>query len=110
MSPADTEVRVVLVTAPGVDVARDLARALVEAKLAACVNLVPGIRSVYRWEGEVQEDEEVLLVLKTRADRGAALASRIRELHPYDLPEVLELPAVGGSPAYLDWVRAESLP
>ena len=107
---AGADVRVVLVTAPGLDVARDLARALVEAKLAACVNLVPGVRSVYRWEGEVHEDEEVLLVVKTRADRGAALANRIREIHPYDLPEVLELPAVGGSPAYLDWVRAESLP
>lgn len=104
------EVRVVLVTAPGVEVARSLAHALVEARLAACANLVPGVRSVYRWEGEVQEDEEVLLVLKTRADRGSELASRIRELHPYDLPEVLELPAVGGSAAYLDWVRAEALP
>lgn len=107
---AGAEVRVVLVTAPGLEVARGLARALVEAKLAACVNLVPGVRSVYRWKGEVQEDEEVLLVVKTRADRGAALAHRIRDLHPYDLPEVLELAAVGGSPAYLDWVRAESLP
>jgi periplasmic divalent cation tolerance protein len=103
-------VRVVLVTAPGLEVARGLARALVEAKLAACVNLVPGVRSVYRWKGEVQEDEEVLLVVKTRAERGAALAERIRDLHPYDLPEVLELAAVGGSPAYLDWVRAESQP
>ena len=104
------ELRVVLVTAPGVEVARSLAHALVGARLAACANLVPGVRSVYRWEGEVQEDEEVLLVLKTRADRGVELASRIRELHPYDLPEVLELPVVGGSAAYLDWVRAEALP
>lgn len=103
-------VRVVLVTAPGLDVARGLARQLVEAKLAACVNLVPGVRSVYRWEGEVEEAEEVLLVVKTRADRGGALAERIRALHPYELPEVLELAAVGGSSAYLDWVRAESLP
>ena len=103
------EVRVVLVTAPGVEQARSLARALVEARLVACANLVPGVRSIYRWEGQVQEDEEVLLVLKTRADRGEALARRIRELHPYDLPEVIELPAAGGSVDYLDWVRAESL-
>jgi periplasmic divalent cation tolerance protein len=68
------------------------------------------VRSIYRWEDALREDEEVLLVAKTRADRGAALADRIRELHPYALPEVLELPAVGGSAAYLDWVRAESLP
>jgi periplasmic divalent cation tolerance protein len=107
---AGAEVRVVLVTAPGLEVARSLARALVEGRLAACVNLVPGVRSIYRWEDALREDEEVLLVAKTRADRGAALADRIRELHPYALPEVLELPAVGGSAAYLDWVRAESLP
>ena len=109
-SRAAGDVRVVLVTAPSLDVALELARAVVEARLAACVNLIPGVHSVYRWEGEVREDDEVLLVLKTRADRGTALADRIRELHPYDVPEVLELAAVGGSPAYLDWVRAESQP
>ncbi len=104
------DVHVVLVTAPNLDVARTLARDLVESRLAACVNLVPAIHSLYRWEGEVQEDEEVLLVVKTRADRGEALARRIRDLHPYDVPEVLELAAIGGSEAYLRWVREESQP
>ncbi|MDJ0850972.1 MAG: divalent-cation tolerance protein CutA [Myxococcota bacterium] len=104
------DVRVVLVTAPDLEVARSLARDLVERRLAACVNVVPGIRSLYRWEGEVQEDDEVLLVVKTRADRGDALASRIRELHPYDVPEVLALPAAGGSEPYLRWLREESQP
>ncbi len=104
----DTDVRVVLVTAPDTDTAARLAGALVEERLAACVNVVPEIRSFYRWEGAVQDDAEVLLVIKSTAARSDALAARVRELHPYDLPEVLELPAVGGSDAYLDWVRTES--
>ena len=106
--PESPDVRVVLCTAPDTACAERLARALVEERLAACVNVVPGVRSFYRWEGAVQEDGELLLVAKTRADRGAALAARLKELHPYDLPEVLELPAVGGSEPYLDWVRTES--
>jgi periplasmic divalent cation tolerance protein len=104
------DVRVVFITVPNVECAETLARALVEERLAACVNVVPGIRSFYRWEGEVQNDPEVLLIAKTRADRCSALAARVDELHPYDLPEVLELPATGGSRAYLDWVRTESSP
>jgi periplasmic divalent cation tolerance protein len=106
----EVEVRVVLVTAPDAAVAERLARALVEERLAACVNAVPGVRSVYRWEGRVEEAGEILLVVKTRADRSAALAARVRELHPYALPEILELGAAGGSPDYLEWVRKESSP
>ena len=104
----EAELRVVLLTAPDPAVAEGLARSLVEERLAACVNVVPGVRSFYRWEGRVETAGELLLVVKTRADRAAALAARVRELHPYELPEVLELPAVGGSPAYLDWLRKES--
>ena len=107
---APSDVRVVLVTAPDAATAGRLARALVEERLAACANVVPGVRSIYRWQGQVEEAEEVLLLVKTRADRGAALAARVRELHPYALPEVLELPALGGSEAYLGWVREESAP
>jgi len=76
----------------------------------ACVNLVPGVRSIYRWEGAVEEDAEVLLVVKTRADRTGDLVDRVVELHPYDLPEVVMMPAVGGNPGYLDWVREEAAP
>ncbi|MDH3212597.1 MAG: divalent-cation tolerance protein CutA [Myxococcales bacterium] len=105
---AEADVRVVLITVPDGETGAGLARALVQERLAACVNLVPGVRSFYRWEGKVQDDTELLLLVKTRADRIAALASRVRDLHPYELPEVLELAAVGGSAAYLDWVRAEA--
>ena len=108
MSEAETDVRVVLVTAPDPGTAAALARTLVEERLAACANLVPGVRSIYRWEGEVQDDAEVLLVLKTRAARCDALAARVRDLHPYDLPEVVVLPVGGGSRGYLEWVIAES--
>jgi len=103
-----TDVRVVLITAPDAAAAENLARALVEERLAACVNVLPGVRSFYRWEGSVQDDAELLLVAKTRAERVGALAARVNELHPYDLPEILELPATGGSKAYLDWVRTET--
>ncbi len=108
MSPSETEVRVILVTAPDMEVGARIARALVEEKLAACVNLVPGVRSIYRWQGRIEDEAEVLLVVKTRADRTGALAERVLALHPYELPEVVALAAVGGSAGYLDWVLQES--
>jgi periplasmic divalent cation tolerance protein len=104
------EVRLVLLTAPDRECAERIARALVAERLAACVNALPGVTSFYRWEGKLEEASEVLLLAKTRADRTAALAARVRELHPYTLPEVLELSACGGSEAYLEWVRTESQP
>jgi periplasmic divalent cation tolerance protein len=110
MSLTEGEPRVVLITAPDADTGAALARALVDERLAACVNLVPGIRSIYRWEGRVEEASEVLMVVKTEAARCGALAARVSALHPYDVPEVVELPVAGGSAAYLDWVRAESRP
>ncbi len=110
MNSSEPQVRVALITAPDLETATGIARALVEERLVACVNLVPGIRSIYRWEGNVEEDAEVLLVVKTRADRAGALVDRVAELHPYELPEVVMLPAVGGSLAYLDWVREEAAP
>ncbi len=100
--------RLVLVTAPDAEAGARLGRALVDERLAACVNVVPGLRSIYRWEGEIQDDAEVLLLVKTRADRLENLTTRVRELHPYDVPEVLVLAVDGGSADYLDWVRAEA--
>jgi periplasmic divalent cation tolerance protein len=105
---ASPEVRLVLTSVPDAEVGARLARTLVEERLAACVNLVPGVRSIYRWQGQLEDASEVLLLVKTRADRCAALAARIQALHPYELPEVLELAAGGGSAAYLDWVGRES--
>ena len=105
-----SEARIVLMTAPDAKVAATIARALVDERLAACVNVVSGVRSIYRWQGELQDDAEVLLLAKTRADRCAALAARVEALHPYELPEILVLPVRGGSERYLDWVLSESSP
>jgi periplasmic divalent cation tolerance protein len=102
------EIRVVLVTAPNADVGTTLARDLVTAGLAACANIIPGVRSIYRWQGELCDDQEVLIVIKTQADRIADLVERVNQLHPYDLPEVLALPTAGGSEPYLAWVRDET--
>ncbi len=100
------EIRVVFVTAPDLEVARWLAETLVEEGLAACVNVVPGIESVYRRDGAVQRDHEVLMMIKTRTQLCDRLCARVEEIHPYQLPEVLALEVVGGSRGYLEWVAA----
>jgi len=101
-----SDVRIALITAPDHAAAASLGRALVEERLAACANLVPQITSIYRWEGAVQEDSEVLLIVKTSAAQAAALTERVLALHPYAVPEVLVLPVESGAGAYLDWMRA----
>ena len=103
-----TDALVVLVTAPSAEQAAELARALVEERLAACGNVLPGVRSVYRWEGSVREDAEALLVLKTTRARLEALRERVLALHPYQVPEVLALAVEAGSAAYLAWISAET--
>jgi periplasmic divalent cation tolerance protein len=100
-----TDLVVVYITAPDADVASRIGRTLVEEELAACCNLVPGVRSIYRWEGVVQDDAEVLMILKTRAALVEALTARVVALHPYALPEVVALPVLSGHAPYLDWVR-----
>lgn len=95
---------VVLSTCPDDPTAAGIARSLVEASLVACVNIVPGIRSIYRWQGSVEDDPEVLMILKTTGDRLDAVRARILELHPYEVPEVLALPVVDGHHDYLSWV------
>ncbi|MDH4023340.1 MAG: divalent-cation tolerance protein CutA, partial [Gammaproteobacteria bacterium] len=92
---------IVLCTCPDEATAAGIATALLAAGLAACVNCVSGIRSMYRWEGEIRDDTEVLLVIKTRAARYAALEATLRAQHPYDLPEIIALPVVAGSRDYL---------
>lgn len=96
---------VVLCTCPDEATAAGIATALLAAELAACVNCVPGIRSMYRWEGQIRDDTEVLLVIKTRATRYGALEAALRASHPYDLPEIIALPVVTGSQDYLRWIR-----
>jgi periplasmic divalent cation tolerance protein len=99
-----SEFIVVFVTAGSSAEAERLARALVEERLAACVNRVAAVQSVYRWEGQVEESTEELLVIKTRADLFAALEKRVRELHSYAVPEVIALPIINGNESYLRWL------
>jgi periplasmic divalent cation tolerance protein len=98
---------VVLMTASSQEEADRIADALVTEMLAACVNVVPGISSVYRWEGKVQRDAEWLLIAKSRRDVLDALVRRVQKLHSYDVPEIIALPLVGGSDAYLRWIDRE---
>jgi periplasmic divalent cation tolerance protein len=95
---------VVLSTFPDAETAARIARALVEEQLAACVNVVPAVRSIYRWDGKVCDEAEALAVIKTTAERYAALAARIAELHPYQVPELIALPLADGHPPYLAWL------
>jgi periplasmic divalent cation tolerance protein len=98
---------VVLTTLPGDADAAGFARALVEGRLAACVNLLPLMESIYRWEGNIEKEPERQIVIKTTRLRLVALWERVRDLHPYDVPEFIVLPIVDGNDAYLRWI-AES--
>lgn len=104
------DIAVVFCTVPNIEVAERIAHAVVEARLAACTNIVPGLRSIYRWEGKICDETEVLLVIKTPKNRARDLAERIRTLHPYTTPEVIAIPVTSGLAPYLDWVRAETEP
>jgi periplasmic divalent cation tolerance protein len=106
----EPDVLVVLVTAPAGDVASSLAKTVVEDGHAACVNILPGATSVYRWEGQICEEVEALLVIKTTVSCWPSLMARIRDAHPYDVPEVIALPVVAGLEAYLGWVRGAVTP
>lgn len=98
----------ILSTCPDADTAQRLARILVEERLAACVSLLPGGASTYRWQGREEQATEIQLLAKTPADRRDALMARLAELHPYELPEILAVETAAGLPAYLDWVIAET--
>jgi periplasmic divalent cation tolerance protein len=90
--------------------AERVAAALVDERLAACVNVVPGVMSVYRWRGAVERENELILVIKTLAERVDALKARLLELHPYELAEVVVIPIVGGHGAYLEWIAEQVRP
>ena len=102
------DVILVLCNVPNADNGQALARKLVEAGLAACVNLMPGVQSIYRWQGKVEQAQEITLLIKSSAGRYDELEAAIRGLHPYELPEILCLPVPGGLPAYLQWVMEET--
>ena len=102
---AHSEALLVLTTAPDLKVARRLARTLVEARLVACASLMPGLESHYRWKGTTESSSEVQLLLKTTRERLPDLEAALGEAHPYEVPELLALPVVGGGGAYLDWLR-----
>jgi periplasmic divalent cation tolerance protein len=105
-----TDKVVLFSTCPNMAEAEKLAGHLVEARLAACVNAVPAIRSFYRWKGKIENEPEVLLVIKTARDRVAAVRAEIEKLHSYELPELIALPVVDGAPNYLAWLDSELEP
>ena len=105
MSPSPEAV-IVLVTVPNQDVAATLAEALVGEELAACVNVLPPMTSIYRWKGQIERQPELLCLVKTTAAQFEALRARVVELHPYEVPEVVALSIVAGHAPYLDWIAA----
>lgn len=108
MTESHTQTCVILVTTGSEAEAETIAIALLKEQLVACVNIISSVRSLYRWEGKIADDREWLLVIKTENDRFAAVESRVRELHSYDVPEVIGVPVRAGSAAYLDWIHQET--
>jgi periplasmic divalent cation tolerance protein len=104
-----TDYMVVMVTATEKE-APGLARVLVEERLVACVNLVPGLRSVYWWKGKIEDEPEVLCIMKTRSALFEPLRNRVRELHSYEVPEIIALPILAGNEPYLDWIGETTRP
>ncbi|HEY7407670.1 MAG TPA: divalent-cation tolerance protein CutA [Gemmatimonadaceae bacterium] len=103
-----SDAAVVLTTLASVDEAVKLIRALLDRRLIACGNILPGVRSIYRWEGKVADEQEVIVLLKTRAARIEALEMAFGELHPYKVPELLALPVSAGLHKYLEWIDDET--
>lgn len=109
-APVEPLALLILVTAPDEETARRLARGLVGERLAACVNLVPGLRSIYRWDEGIEEAAEWLLLVKSTSARYDVVESWIRQHHPYDVPECVAIPIVEGSAPYLEWLRSAAGP
>lgn len=103
-----TDTRLIYVTADGLDEARRIGTALIEERLAACVNLIEGMRSLYHWQGAVEEGREVIVLAKTRADLVDRLTARVVTLHSYDCPCVVSVPIDGGHPPFLAWIAEET--
>ncbi len=99
---------VVFITASGEEEAARIAHAILAARLAACVNIVKGMRSVYRWKGKIEDEAEVLMIAKTRGALFERLSEKVRELHSYTVPEVIAIPIISGAEGYLKWLREET--
>ncbi|MBN1595542.1 divalent-cation tolerance protein CutA [candidate division FCPU426 bacterium] len=102
------ELCVMYITVPNAESGETLAQALVEEKMAACVNRIPGLVSTYRWQGKIEKDQEELLVIKTRRELVDTIIMRVKSLHPYQVPEIIALPIIAGLKEYLLWVQQET--
>jgi len=102
------ETQMVYITTATKDEARVIGKALVAERLAACVNIIEGMNSMYWWQGEIQDEQETVLIAKTRAARVEALTERVKQLHSYDVPCVVALPIRAGNPDFLAWIEAET--
>ncbi|HWE24226.1 MAG TPA: divalent-cation tolerance protein CutA [Myxococcales bacterium] len=103
-----TDALLVFTTLPSADKAAEIAKMLVQEKLVACVNVLPAVRSIYRWQGKLHDENEVLVLMKTRAEHLERLKLRLLEVHPYEVPEVLAVPVESGYQPYLDWIAGET--
>ena len=107
--PEASQFRILFVTVPDAQLADAIAHGLVERRFAACVNIIPGATSVYRWEGALHKDPEVLLIIKTRAGALNEVTQFIKEKHTAKIPEIISLPITEGSPSYLEWLGANTI-
>ena len=104
MNPMKTQPVLIFISVPSIDIAKEIAHMLVERKLAACVNILPGVTSVYAWEGKINEEEELLLVAKSWEEIFEELVPAVQAVHPYQVPEIISVPISNGLPAYLAWM------
>ena len=103
-----TEFIIVFITAPNEKEAAAISQTIVGERLAACINIIPSVRSIYRWQGRVEDEQEVLMIVKTKKSLFERLQERVKELHSYEVPEIIGLPLVEGSKEYLDWLGQET--
>jgi periplasmic divalent cation tolerance protein len=107
MAKTKIEIIIVFVTVPGLKEGSRISKGILASRLAACVSLIPGVQSMYWWEGKIARAKEAMLVVKTTKLQYQKLERKILELHPYEVPEVIAIPLVGGSPQYIEWVNRE---
>ncbi len=105
---AKTEIIIIFITVPDIKTAEEISAVLVKKKLAACVNTIPGLTSVYMWQDEVCKDDEMLLQVKSVPEKFDLICTEVKSIHPYDLPEIIAIPVILGFQPYLDWVKNET--